>query len=212
LAGLVAVVMAMVASAMHLWPQARANAVAMRALAQVREWQAPRAKPPAVQAWLQARAELAQALAMAPHNADLHEAMAYLYLSSAQRPETGPLVQGIYLRQALAHLQWAIVQRPMVPSAWANLALALHQLLQLEPARAASELPLMWAAFDRAMAYGQRERGVQQGLASMALAHWASLDPARRQAVLSMVAEATPAQQRALQALARRQQIELGPL
>jgi tetratricopeptide (TPR) repeat protein len=194
----------------QLWPEARANALAMQPLAQVRAWQAPRAQPPDPEAWLRTRAALDRALAITPQAADLHEAMAYLYLSVALRPDPDPLVQGPYLKQALAHLQQATAARPMVPSAWANQALAFHQLALLEVAEAEPHRSAMWRAFDRALAHGQRERGVQQALGVVAFAHWANLSPVRRQAVTTMHAQATPSQQRALLALASAHEVDLG--
>lgn len=209
----VAVAAAMVASVLHLWPQARASALSMQTLTLVRDWQAPRAKPPDVQAWLAARASLSQALILAPANADLHEAMAYLYLQAAQRPGQSALVTVPYLKQSLAHLQQATAARPMVPSAWANTAMAIHQLAALEqtPAQASRWLPGLWAAFDRALVFGQRTQGVQLGLGTVAFSRWGDLSPLRRQAVVTMVANATPAQRRMLlaQAAAHRVGLEL---
>ena len=204
---------AMAASAWHLWPEARANALAMQPLAQVRAWQAPRAPAPEITAWLQTRAALARALNASPHNAELQEAMAYLYLSAAFRPGQGTLLQVAYLRQALLHLEVAIQSRPMVPSAWANRALALHRLLELQPG--ASEVPQwrasLWQAFDRALAFGQREQGVQRTLGTVAFAHWSQLSRARVEAVQQMLAQATPRQQQALAALAQAHRVSLEP-
>lgn len=160
LAGL-GMLIAMGASVGHLWPVARANALAMQPLAQVRAWQAPRAEPPCAAQWLQTRAALARALAWAPESAELQEAMAYLYLSAALRPGQSPTLQVPYLHQALWPLAQAIQARPMVPSAWASRALALHRLAQLRPEQAPWHLALLWPAADRALAYGAREAGVQ---------------------------------------------------
>jgi hypothetical protein len=195
---------AMAASAWHLLPEARANAAAMQALVQVRDWQAPRAKPPDTQAWLQTRAALAQALKLVPTNADLNEAMGYLYLLALRQPDLNPRVKAPYLGQALMHSKLATAARPMVPSAWANAALALHQLAAMEtvPERAKEQREALWFAFDRALAFGQRSQGVQLGMGSVAFSRWAELAPARRQAVQAMLANASPGQQRDLLALA----------
>lgn len=204
---------AMGASGWHLWPEARANALAMQPLAQVRAWQASRAPAPEIAAWLQTRAALARAIHASPRNAELQEAMAYLYLSAAFRPGQGTLLQVAYLRQALLHLAVATQSRPMVPSAWANRALALHRLLELQPG--ASEAPQwrdsLWQAFDRALAFGQREQGVQRTLGTVAFAYWSQLSPARGDAVRHMLAQATPRQQQALAALAQAHQVSLEP-
>ena len=199
---------ALLAAAWQLWPQAQANALAMAPLAQVRAWQAPRAKPPNLEQWLQTRAQLARALAKAPQDGELQEAMAYVYLSAALRPGQAPALQKPYLHQALQHLASATQARPMVPSAWASQALALHRLALLEPAQAATAAPAMWDALDRALAYGQREHGVQMAVGAVAWARWAELSPARRQAVQTMVAQATPRQQQALQHKARQHGLE----
>jgi len=193
---------AMVASVWHLWPQAQANALAMRPLAQLRSWQAPRAKAPDMAQWLQTRAALARALAKAPRNGELQEAMAYLYLSAALRADHAPALQAPYLIQALKHLSVATQARPMVASAWASQALARHRLVLLQPGLAETELPALWDSLDRALAYGRREHGVQQTAGGVALARWSQLSPARRQAVVAMHAQATPKQQRVLQSMA----------
>jgi tetratricopeptide (TPR) repeat protein len=209
----VALLGAMGASGWHLWPEARANALAMQPLARVRAWQAPRAPAPEITAWLQTRAALARALHASPRNSELQEAMAYLYLSAAFRPGQGTLLQVAYLRQALLHLEVAIQSRPMVPSAWANRALTLHRLLELQPG--ASEVPQwrdsLWQAFDRALAFGQREQGVQRTLGTVAFAHWSQLSRARVEAVQQMLAQATPRQQQALAALAQAHRVSLEP-
>ena len=209
--GLLGVLAAMGASVWHLWPVARANALAMQPLALVRAWQAPRALPPSTAQWLQTRAALARALAWTPESAELQEAMAYLYLSAALRPGQAPALQVPYLNQALLHLAPAIQARPMVPSTWANRALALHRLAQLRPEQAPGHLALLWPAVDRALAYGAREAGVQQTLGAVVFERWAELGGPRQQAVQQLHAQATPAQRRALQALARRHQVALAP-
>jgi len=217
--GLVAMALAMVmASAMvlagaHLWPRASANAMSAQALVQVRSWQAPRAKPPDIPTWLQTRSDLARALSRHPTDADLHEAMAYLYLLAAGRPDQGPLLSATYLRQALSHLRQATATRPMVPTAWANTALAIHQLAALEPTPEQSSrwLPALWAALERALVFGQRSQGVQQSTGAVAFSRWTELGPQRQQMVRNMVANATPAQQRALRALASSHRVNLEP-
>ena len=208
-AALAGSLVALLASAWPLWPQAQANALAMRPLAQVRAWQAPRAKPPDMAQWLQTRAQLARALDKNPWNGELQEAMAYVYLSAALRPGQAPALQKPYLNQALHHLGLATQARPMVPSAWASQALALHQLALLEPAQAHAALPSMWNALDRAVAYGQREHGVQQAVGELVWARWGQLNPARRQAVQTMYAQATPKQQQALLRRASRHGVDL---
>lgn len=195
------------ASAWHLWPEARANARAMQPMAQVRIWQAPGAAAPKPADWLQTRAALAHALAASPRNADLQEAMAYLYLSAALGPGQGLLVQRAYLQQAVWHLEQATQARPMVPSAWAAEVLVLDRLEQLaQDAPAGAETPVrreaMWAAFDRALAYGAREPAVQRHLLLVALNRWPQLSAPRATALRRLYTRATPGQQRALSALA----------
>lgn len=209
LAGLV-ILAAMAMAARVMWPQAKANALAMEHLARVRAWQAPRAPVPSDELWLHTRLGLARALQEAPQHPDLHEAMAYLYLSAAWR-YSHPLIQGPYLKQAVNHLEMAINSRPMVPTAWANLAMALHRLDQLDalddrPAQVA----LMWSAFDRAMAYGQRDSATQQMLGALAFARWQELGPLRLMTMYGMLNQASAGQQRQLRQLAKAHGVELG--
>ena len=210
--GVLAVLVAMAASARHLWPMARANALAMQPLAQIRAWQAPRALLPDTEQWLQTRAALGRALALDPHSAELQEAMTYLYMSAALRPGQSPTLQLPYLNQALLHLDMAIAARPMVPSAWANRALALHRLALLSPALAPSHLPLLWQALDRALAYGAREPGVQHTLGAVVFERWSELGESRQQAVRQLHAQAMPVQRRALEALAQHHRVGWAPL
>lgn len=189
---------AMAASAAHLWPLARANWLSMPALAKVRQWQRPGAKPPTPDVWLQTRAQLGQALAHAPENADLNEAMAHLYISAALLPQQAQLVRQAYLQASLGFLHKAQQARPMTSSTWANQALALHALDQMQPLTP-DERQRLWRSFDRALAHGQRDNGVQQSLASVATARWDSLGPQRQQAMQQMLAQATPEQHRVLQ-------------
>ncbi len=191
------------ASAWHLWPQARANALAMPAMAQVRAWQAPTAKPPEQSVWLQARATLGRALQIDPHSAELQEAMGYLYVLQAFQPHQGPLLQQAYLEQAVQHLEQATRLRPMVPSSWASLMLAHHQLERLASDRDAALVrrESMWHAFDRALAYGQRDPQAQRNLLVVGLTRWMQLSSQRSAALGRMYAQATPGQQSALTAL-----------
>ena len=104
---------AMGASGWHLWPEARANALAMQPLAQVRAWQAPTAKPPEQSVWLQARATLGRALQIDPHSAELQEAMGYLYVLQAFQPHQGPLLQQAYPHARVLRVEMddALLQR-----------------------------------------------------------------------------------------------------
>ena len=193
---------AMAAATVHLWPVAQANWLAMPALTQIRQWQSPGAKPPPTPVWLQVRAELAQALARSPESADLNEAMAYLYLSAALQPTQARLVQEAYLNEALRFVALVQQARPMTPTAWANEALALHALDALHPLDSAQTARL-WASFDRAHRFGQRDAGVQLTLARVAFARWSALSPERQGALRALLAQATPEQRSALRALAQ---------
>jgi hypothetical protein len=189
-------------------PWAWANWLALPALAQVKAWQRTPNQPPSTDAWQQVRLQLDRALAVAPGHGELQEAMGYLYLSAALRPDQLAVVRLPYLRQASVHLGQALQARPMVPSAWANQALALHWRARwsdpaLANAPAASDA-LLWQAFDRAMQLGQREGHVQRTLADVALARWGELGPTRQQAMRTLVAQATPPQRQALRAMAKR--------
>jgi hypothetical protein len=196
--------LALVCTAAAAWataPWVWANWIAMPALADVRAWQRHPDRPPTVAQWQEARLRLDRALAVAPAHGELQEAMGYLYLSAALRADQLPVVRQPYLRQAGVHLARAMQARPMVPTAWANQALALHW-------RAHSGEPgveeALWVHFDHALRLGRREGVVQLTLAEVALRRWPALTPARQAAVRAMVGQATPEQRRALHALAQR--------
>lgn len=191
-----------------LWPAARGSALAMEHLARVRAWQAPGAQPPAMETWFWTRLGLARALEATPQDADLHEAMAYLYMSAAFRPGQAPMVQRAYLEQSVKHLDQAVQARPMAPLAWANRALALHTLASDEARH--TDLAPMWEGFDRALAYGQRDGSVQAVIGSVAFGRWEQLDAGRRNAVLTMFMHASVGQRRTLRALANANGVALG--
>jgi hypothetical protein len=67
----------------------------------------------------------------------------------------------------------------------------------------------MWAAFDKALAFGRNEGSVQVMLAEIAFARWSSLDPARAEAITKMVADAPEALQKPLLAVAERNVVTL---
>lgn len=193
-----------------LWPEARGHALGMEHLARVRTWQTSRDPGTTIEAWLWTRRGLSRALEAAPHNADLHEAMAYLYLSEALKPDQVPMLQGTYLAQGVKHLTEATAARPMAPLAWANKALALHRLSLLEAPAPRADIPSLWDAFDRAMAYGQRDPAVQPVLASIAFERWPHMAPVRQQAIRDMYDRATAGQRRTLKAMAQPHDVVLG--
>lgn len=167
-----------------------ADILTLGARAQLTTWQRDaRAKPGAEQIG-QARTALQGGLRWLPGNADFHEGIAFLYGVQASRAAAIPELRDALLDEVAVHYRAALRSRPMSPYAWANIALALH-LKQTEP-------DAMWAAFDRAMRYGQREGGVQLRLATIGLARWNEAGEARQKALAAMLAAASGATAKAL--------------
>lgn len=171
-------------AALHVaFVQARADMATLRARANLADWQRrlPNTLPLAELG--RAERDLRAGLALLPDDPNLHEGLAFINGWRASYASAVPELRDALLEEMVAHYRAALLSRPMAPYAWVGVARGLH-LLDREPAA-------MWLAFDRALAYGSREGGVQTQLAMIALARWASLDEARRQAVLTMVAGAT---------------------
>ena len=163
--------------------QARADMATLRARANLADWQTRLPKTLPLAELGRAERDLRAGLALVPDDPNLHEGLAFISGWRASYASAVPELRDALLEAMVTHYRAALQSRPMAPYAWAGVERGLHLLVR-EPAA-------MWLAFDRALAYGSREGGVQTQLAMIALARWASLDEARRQAVLTMVAGAT---------------------
>jgi hypothetical protein len=150
----------------------------------ISQWQAGTVPPPQIAAWGEARNTLVQALILTPDDPQIHENLGYLYALRALSSKAVPELYQAMLRQAQVYYRNAARLRPMSPHPWANIALASHYLGDVGA-------PL-WDAFDRAMAYGQREPSVQATLAEVGFARWGELTEPRRSQLLAMVNQALP--------------------
>ena len=162
----------------------------------ISRWQAGTAPLPPIAAWGEARNALMQALAITPDDPQIHENLGYLYGLRALSSKDIPELYQAMLGQAQVYSRNATRLRPMSPHPWANIALASHY-------RGDAGAPL-WDAFDRAMAYGQREPSVQVTLAEVGFARWGELTEPRRSQLLAMVNQALPHSKGPLLEIARR--------
>lgn len=138
--------------------------VALKARTQIERWQRDSRQKPQIGDIGQARNTLIKAVERTPNDPALHESLAYLYGLRAAMAANLPELEDAMLDEVLTHYRLATVRRPMAPYAWVNIAQALHRK---------NEDPVaMWAALDRALAYGRREGGVQIRLAGILLARW----------------------------------------
>ncbi len=128
--------------------------------------------PPNMKMWGKTLEELKQLQASNPQDPQIAESLGYIYALQAMRSREIPELKQTLLAEAIPHFRAATRLRPMSPYAWSNLALALHEM----------DTPTdeMWAAFDRAMLYGQREIAVQKQLAELAFARWDSVGEVRQ--------------------------------
>lgn len=196
-------VWACVAAVSVVVPAARADLAIIHTRWQIDQWASGKAPMPGIVAWGKARSAVSNAISITPEDPQLHEHMAYLYASRAQQARAVlPDLANTYLTEALRSYERAAALRPMDGSLWANMALAHHSLYTGE-LPADDTLPL-WQAFDKAMAYGQREPSVQATLAEVGFARWAVLAEPRRSALLSMLALAGPHALPAIEAAAQR--------
>lgn len=182
-------------------PATSADLAVMQTRWQIDQWASGNAPTPGLAAWTKARNAVAGALQTTPNDPNLHENLAYLYASRAQASAAVPSLARDLLKQALLSYQRAAQLRPMSGPTWANIAQALHGLY---PDGTADELAPMWTAFDKAMAYGQREPSVQLALAHTGFARWAQLTTERQQALRAMVELTNPDTRKDLDPIANR--------
>lgn len=162
----------------------------------ISRWQAGTAPLPTIAAWGEARNTLVQALILTPDDPQIHENLGYLYGLRALGSRNIPDLYQAMLGQAQVYYRNAARLRPMSPHPWANIALASHY-------RGEAGAPL-WDAFDRAMAYGQRQPSVQVTLAEVGFARWGELTGPRRSQLLAMVSQALPHSRDPLLQIAKR--------
>lgn len=180
-----------------LWvvvPTVRADLLTLKTRWHIDQWSTGKAPPPGAAAWGNAVNAIGDALALTPADPLLHENLGYLYASRAQALAAASAPQATtqsYMQQALESYQHSAALRPMSGTTWANVALAAHWLARAQPASQAVPSAL-WPAFDKALAYGQREPQVQALLADIGFARWAELTEPRQAAMRSMLALVQP--------------------
>lgn len=153
----------------------------MHARWQVAQWQKKPNLFPDPKAIGQVRNQLTAGLAWLPGEPHLLEGRAYLYAVRAARASRLPDLHRMLIDETITDMRKALARRPMSPYAWVSLAMALEMR--------DGPTALMWSAFDRAMAYGQRENGVQVRLLPIALRHWDELSDVRQASVKIMLQE-----------------------
>jgi hypothetical protein len=172
-------------SVYYLLPAAFTDYRTLKARSEVERMRDGKKLMPALSEWDHLRGQLVRAAGDESGNAQLLDDIAFLYvfraLSMDDVPELADLRQSLF-REAVGYYRPAAKLRPMFPYGWANLALAKHS--------AGENDAELWAAFDRALAYGRNEPPVQRMLAEVAFANWATLDPQRAEAITTMVTEA----------------------
>jgi len=156
--------------------------------------------PPGMKLWSLTLEQLNQAQKRNPDDPQVAESLGYLYALQAQRSQDIPELKQALLAEAIPHFRDGTHLRPMSPYAWGNLALALH-----ERGEGQQE---MWAAFDRAMQYGQREIAVQKQLAEVAFARWDEAGELRQQQMRAIVAKVGEEYREALLEIGERHKIQ----
>lgn len=121
-----------------------------------------------------------------PDNAQLHVDLGYIHMVQANglepHVEAGtPLAQYRLdlIDTALTHYRRVTEIRPRFPYGWGYLAIAKSKRAQPDDE--------MWGAFDKALALGRNEGGVQLAIAEVAFTHWPTISPQRKQNVLTML-------------------------
>lgn len=152
-------------------PAGWADIQTMKTRWQLSQWTTGKAPPPGIVEWGNARNHLAQGLKTTPLDPSLHEGMGWLYASQAIATAALPEVSQPFMRQALLSYQTAARLRPMSGQTWAHIALAHHALND------AAHTADLWASYQKALAYGQREVAVQNILARIAFSRWPTMPP-----------------------------------
>lgn len=176
-----------------------ADMLTLQARYEIGQWQRHSGRQPTIQDIVRIRGQLVSGLAWLPDNPAMLESIGYLYGIQSARAERVPELRNLMLKEVILNFQQALKNRPMSCYAWANIALAKHQQNV--------DSDLMWRAFDRAMTYGSRERGVQIRLATVALDRWESAGLKRQVEVREMIANAKGGSADALRRLVKRSQV-----
>jgi hypothetical protein len=171
-------------SVYYALPAAFTDYRSLKARSDVERMRAGKKLMPSLMEWDHLRSQLVRAAGEESGNAQLLDDIAYLYvfraLSMDDVPELADLRRSLF-SEAVGYYRTAATLRPMFPYDWANLALAKHS--------AGENDDELWAAFDKALAYGRNESPVQRMLAEIAFANWSTLDPQRAAAITAMVRE-----------------------
>lgn len=127
---------------------------------------------------------LEAAVTDAPDNPQLYEDIGYLYAVRGTAALRFPAVAHMQLDKALFNYQMAARYRPMDGHAWSSIALTKHFLDQNDP--------VLWSAYDKAMAYGANEPETQVALFMIGLKRWEALGQDRQQGLLAAYQRARP--------------------
>ena len=159
-----------------------ADILTLQARWQVNQWQRNPLLQPAPTEIGKVRNALTVGLDWRPGDPQLIELRGYLYGVRAIRAQRLPQLRNSLLDEVIAHFQQSLSRRPMSPYAWIALAQALEMRDGLGPA--------FWSAYDRALAYGFREGGVQVRLVALALRHWDAAGSERQAKIQQIVNQA----------------------
>lgn len=157
--------------------------------------------------WAQLRNTIDDALAHAPENGQLREDMGFLMAYRAlDLTDPDDLAARIdLLDEASKQYRLAIRARPMFAYSWAHLALSEHFRQSLIAVREGKTTPgseELWAAYDNAFAFGQREPEVQELLAQIGFGRWIEAGKDRQQALRLLVLADPPRLQAPLRQMA----------
>ncbi|MBY0464612.1 MAG: hypothetical protein K2W33_06680 [Burkholderiales bacterium] len=196
------VVWCLTAAVQVVVPAMAADIAIIKTRWQIDQWASGKAPQPGIVAWGRARNAVADAISITPNDPNLHENLAYLYASRAQASAFVPDLARDLSKQALASYQRSVQLRPMSGPTRSNIAQVMHTLAADNATP--EDLAPMWVAFDKAMAYGQREPSVQLTLAHIGFARWETMPAIRQQALLAVVDAATAETRPTIDAIAAR--------
>lgn len=194
-------------SAWHGISAARADAMSLQARWQVEQWRSGKRASLTTAKWEEIKKTLQSALEVTPHNAQLHDDLAYLYAMRALgmgTPVAGSknyILKQLLLENAITNFRLSTKLRPTFPYSWAYLAFSQHQ--------AGQSLVNVLPAFDKALQYGNTEQNVRLVLAKIAFDNWQEMDAERKNRLIKMIEQSTPDAQKTLKKMAANQAIEL---
>lgn len=154
----------------------------------VGEWREGRGPASTLELWADSRDELRAAALREPNNPQFFEDLGYLHAARAQSmgalsaDNEMAVFQKILYDEATNNFRSAAVLRPSFPYPWAYLAYTKTLNGQRDGE--------MWSAYDRAMAFGKNEAGVEMILAQVALPQWKFMTDERQATFAAMVANA----------------------